>query len=89
MDPSLEALGLYFIAVLILVAGMVGISALLGERHRERTTENNPAIHRWGGATIRPSPVGTKKCEDRDGIESWETSSVPSGLVALRPLSQR
>ena len=55
MDPSLEALGLYFIAVLILVAGMVGISALLGERHRERTTEQpyESGIPATGSAHLR------------------------------------
>jgi NADH-quinone oxidoreductase subunit A len=29
----------YFIAVLIVAAGMIGISALLGERHREKATD--------------------------------------------------
>lgn len=38
MDASLEPLGLYFLAVLAIAAGMIGISALLGERHREPVT---------------------------------------------------
>ena len=48
MDGHLWPLGLYFLAVLAIVAGMIGISALLGERHRERTTTSrlNPALPR-------------------------------------------
>jgi NADH-quinone oxidoreductase subunit A len=38
MDASLEPLGLYFLMVLAVTAGMIGISALLGERHREPVT---------------------------------------------------
>jgi NADH-quinone oxidoreductase subunit A len=55
VDASLGAVGLYFIAVLILVAGMVGISALLGERHRERTTEQpyESGIPPTGSAHLR------------------------------------
>ena len=38
MDASLEPFGLYVLVVLTIVAGMIGISALLGERHREPVT---------------------------------------------------
>ena len=38
MTDQLWPLAGYFIAVLVVAAGMIGISALLGERHRERAT---------------------------------------------------
>ncbi|MCC2641740.1 MAG: NADH:ubiquinone oxidoreductase subunit [Nitrospira sp.] len=40
MDGHLWPLALYSFAVLAIVAGMIGISALLGERHRERSTDD-------------------------------------------------
>lgn len=36
---ALWPLGVYFIAVLALVAAMIGLSSVLGERHRERQTD--------------------------------------------------
>ena len=41
MSEQLWSLGLYTLAILVIVAGMVGVSALLGERHRELST-NDP-----------------------------------------------
>jgi NADH-quinone oxidoreductase subunit A len=40
VDGHLWPLALYSFAVLAIVAGMIGISALLGERHRERSTDD-------------------------------------------------
>ena len=37
---GLWPMGLYFIAVLLLVAGMLGFSHVLGQRHRERATDD-------------------------------------------------
>lgn len=55
MDERLWSLGLYFLAVLVIVVGMVGISALLGERHRERTTDEpyESGIAVTGSAQLR------------------------------------
>ena len=55
MDQCLWPLGLYFLAVLVIVAGMVGISALLGERHREQTTDEpyESGIAVTGSAQLR------------------------------------
>lgn len=36
--PMLWPLGVYFAAVIVLAAGMIGVSYLLGERHKERAT---------------------------------------------------
>src|ERR1035441_5932346 len=36
--PALWPLAVYFIAVLFIVASMLGLSYVLGQRHRERTT---------------------------------------------------
>lgn len=57
MNEQLWPLGLYFLAVLVIVAGMVGISALLGERHRERTTHEpyESGIAVTGSAQLRVS----------------------------------
>ncbi|MDE3180283.1 MAG: NADH-quinone oxidoreductase subunit A [Acidobacteriota bacterium] len=38
MDTAVWPIGLYFILVVILIVGMLGLSALLGERHNERAT---------------------------------------------------
>lgn len=38
MSERFWPLAVYFVVVLILVAAMIGISALLGERHREKAT---------------------------------------------------
>lgn len=45
----------YFIAVLIVAAGMIGISALLGERHREKATDEpyESGIAVTGSAHVR------------------------------------
>jgi NADH-quinone oxidoreductase subunit A len=45
----------YFLAVLAVVAGMIGISALLGERHREQATDEpyESGIAVTGSAQIR------------------------------------
>jgi NADH-quinone oxidoreductase subunit A len=40
VSNELSSLGLYSLTVLVIVAGMVGISALLGERHREQSTDD-------------------------------------------------
>lgn len=55
MDGHLWSLGLYFLAVLAIVAGMIGISALLGERHRERVTDEpfESGIAVTGSAQLR------------------------------------
>jgi NADH-quinone oxidoreductase subunit A len=55
VDEQLWSLGLYFLLVLAIVAGMVGISALLGERHRERTTHEpyESGIAVTGSAQLR------------------------------------
>lgn len=51
-------LGFYSLTVLVIVAGMVGISALLGERHREQSTDDpyESGIPVTGQAHIR-APV--------------------------------
>jgi NADH-quinone oxidoreductase subunit A len=48
-------LGVYFLAVLVIVGGMIGISALLGERHREKATDEpyESGIAVTGSAQIR------------------------------------
>ena len=38
MDPSLWPLGMYFILVLLMVAGMLIMSYVLGQRHQDRST---------------------------------------------------
>lgn len=38
MQTTVWVLGLYFAAVLAVVAGMIGISYLLGQRHKDRAT---------------------------------------------------
>ncbi|MGH7182575.1 MAG: NADH-quinone oxidoreductase subunit A [Nitrospiraceae bacterium] len=55
MGEYLGPLSLYFLAVLILAAGMLGISALLGERHRERATDEpyESGIAVTGSAQLR------------------------------------
>ncbi|MGE3977197.1 MAG: NADH-quinone oxidoreductase subunit A [Nitrospira sp.] len=55
MTDRLWPLAGYFIAVLIIAAGMIGISALLGERHREKATDEpyESGIAVTGSAHIR------------------------------------
>lgn len=38
MSTAVWPIGLYFILVVILIAAMLGLSALLGERHNQRST---------------------------------------------------
>lgn len=55
MTEHLSSLAGYFIAVLVLAAGMIGISALLGERHREKATGEpyESGIAATGSAHVR------------------------------------
>lgn len=55
MGESLWPLGAYCLAVLAIVAGMIGISAVLGERHREKATDEpyESGIAVTGSAEIR------------------------------------
>lgn len=39
MHTAVWPIGLYFILVVILIAAMLGLSSLLGERHRQRATD--------------------------------------------------
>lgn len=55
-DPtSLWPLGIYFIAVLALVAAMIALSSYLGERHREKQTGEpyESGVASTGGARVR------------------------------------
>ena len=57
MPPSMWPLGLYFLLVLLLVGGMLLVSYLLGQRHREPAT-NAPyegGIASEGSARVRLS----------------------------------
>ena len=49
--------GIYFFAVLLVVAGMLGVSFLLGERHREQATGEpyESGIVSFGSAHLRVS----------------------------------
>jgi NADH-quinone oxidoreductase subunit A len=40
-EPALWPLAVYFIAIVVIIAGMIGLSSVLGQRHRERAT-NEP-----------------------------------------------
>ncbi len=55
--PALWPLVLYFGVVLILVAGMIGVSYVLGERHRDRATGDpyESGIVSTGSARLRIS----------------------------------
>lgn len=55
MTEPLSSFAGYFIAVLAIAAGMIGISALLGERHREKATDEpyESGIAVTGSAHIR------------------------------------
>jgi NADH-quinone oxidoreductase subunit A len=55
VGEHLWPLSFYVLVVLVIVAGMVGISALLGERHRERTTDEpyESGIAVTGSAQLR------------------------------------
>jgi NADH-quinone oxidoreductase subunit A len=55
LNVALWPLGLYFFAVLALVVMMIGLSQLLGERHKERTTGEpyESGIVPTGSARIR------------------------------------
>ncbi len=57
MSPSLWPLALYFVVVVILVAGMIGVSYVLGERHRDRATGDpyESGIVSTGSARLRVS----------------------------------
>ncbi len=55
MNTALWPLALYFFAVLVLAAIMIGLSYFLGQRHRERTTDEpyESGIIPTGSARIR------------------------------------
>jgi NADH-quinone oxidoreductase subunit A len=55
MTSTLWPLLVFFVAAIILVAAMLGLSAVLGQRHRERTTEDpyESGIVPTGSARIR------------------------------------
>ncbi len=54
-DTSLWPLAVYFAAVIILVAGMIALSFILGERHRDKQTAEpyESGIRSTGTARIR------------------------------------
>ncbi len=54
---TLWPLALYFVVVVILVAGMIGVSYVLGERHRDRATGDpyESGIVSTGSARLRVS----------------------------------
>lgn len=54
-SPSLWPLALYFLATLVLVALMIGLSSLLGERHRESATDlpYESGVASFGSARLR------------------------------------
>ncbi len=56
-NADLWPLGLYFGAVLVLAAGMIGLSAVLGQRHRDRATGEpyESGILSQGSAQLRLS----------------------------------
>ena len=55
--PTLWPLALYFVVVLALVGGMIGLSSLLGEQHRDRATGDpyESGILSTGSARLRIS----------------------------------
>jgi NADH-quinone oxidoreductase subunit A len=54
-SPALWPLGAYFVAVVIILAGMIGLSYVLGERHREKQTAEpyESGIVPTGSARVR------------------------------------
>ena len=55
MNPSLWPLGIYFILVLLMVAGMLTVSYVLGQRHQDRSTGSpyEAGIVSEGSARVR------------------------------------
>jgi NADH-quinone oxidoreductase subunit A len=54
-SQALWPLGVYFVAVVIILAGMIGLSYVLGERHREKQTAEpyESGIVSTGSARVR------------------------------------
>lgn len=54
-DVTLWPLAVYFTAIVLIIAGMIGLSFVLGQRHRERSTDEpyESGIVSTGGAQAR------------------------------------
>jgi len=54
-DVTLWPLAVYFTAIVVIIAGMIGLSFVLGQRHRERSTDEpyESGIVSTGGAQAR------------------------------------
>jgi NADH-quinone oxidoreductase subunit A len=57
VTPGLGPLGIYFVLVLVLVTGMLGVSYVLGQRHQDRATGSpyEAGIVSEGSARVRIS----------------------------------
>ena len=44
-DQTLWPLAIYFAATVVIIAGLIGLSFILGQRHRERATGGEVGIH--------------------------------------------
>jgi len=54
-EPPLWPLAVYFAAIVVIIAGMIGLSFALGQRHRERATDEpyESGIASTGSAQVR------------------------------------